>query len=113
MSDHGDGDVDRTEQKNDAKKSLKPVLQKRQPEPVAYRDKDGNIKVYEEDKAPYIWVKDGLVAPRDTKTPTDSLSSQLSGTGESYTEYPRSDRVFIFISFPFLSTFISNSQPSF
>lgn len=104
MSDSGDRDDDRTEQKKSSKNSLKPVLKKRQPEPVAYRDKDGNIKVYEEEKAPYIWVKDGSAAPRDTKTPTDSLSSQFSGSGESYTEYPRSDKVFtcIFISFLFL-----------
>jgi hypothetical protein len=63
--------------------------------PLAYRDKDGTIKNYEEGKEPFVWVKDGsektkITEDRGSNSPTSSMSSQISGTGESYTEYKKS-----------------------
>ena len=66
---------------------------------LAYRDKDGTIKVYEDGQEPFVWVKDGLetksTEARGSNSPSGSMSSQISGSGESYTEYqkPKNPRV--------------------
>ncbi|XP_045200905.2 hillarin-like [Mercenaria mercenaria] len=88
--------VESAQYENETREGLKPEPPRNQQEPLAYRNKDGTIKVYEEGKAPFVWVRDSSAtkskAERDSKSPTASLSSQLSRTGESYTEYPKPDR---------------------